>query len=428
MRKAAVFLIVVLFASALFVAPAFAASVTITGGGWGHGLGMSQYGAYGRALNGKSATQILNRYYTDVSVTERKMPRNIRVGLLQSRSSVVVSPHQFRDDGGRIVWKEQGKSGRIARGGLKTTWKVEPSSTGGMRLFKNDSRVRRDGRSVFGSPSRALVAIYEKHGTSLGLEGKAHKYPYGRLDVETHSSNDCGAGYCLRAILKLGMQKYLYGLGEVPSSWPRAVLEAQAIAGRTYAFDKVTRSGQHRQPCDCAVFDSVLDQAYIGDSKRTGSGQYWSEWKGAVDATGNTVILHNGDPITALYSSSSGGHTENNENIWGDGTAATAIAYLRGVRDRADRAKGNNPNHEWTEDMSFRSFKRKLKAAYGIGRFRSFKLLRPFGVSGRVIVARDDGTGGARIAGSERTVHVDGWSLRNALSLRDTLFRVQIDS
>ncbi|MGH2748887.1 MAG: SpoIID/LytB domain-containing protein [Actinomycetota bacterium] len=427
MRKTALFLIVGLFASALFVAPALAAtSVTITGGGWGHGLGMSQYGAYGRALNGKSATQILKRYYTDVSVTERKMPRKIRVGLLQSRSSIGVSPHQFRDGGGRIVWKEQGKSGRIAGGGLNATWKVEPSSTGGMRLFKNGSRVRRDGRSVFGSPSRALVAVYQKHGTSLGIEGKAHKYPYGKLDVGTHSSNDCAPGYCLRAVLKLGMQKYLYGLGEVPSSWPRAVLEAQAIAGRTYAFDKVKRSGQHRQPCDCAVFDSVLDQAYIGDSKRTGSGQYWSDWKGAVNATKSTVILHNGAPITALYSSSSGGHTENNENVWGDGTQATAIAYLRGVRDRADRAQGNNPNYKWKETMSYSAFESKLQAAYDIGSLQEFKLLKPFGVSDRVIVARDDGTGGGRIRGSKRTVHVDGWSLRSALSLRDSLFRVEI--
>lgn len=427
MRKAALFPIVGMFASLLFVAPAAAeSSVTITGGGWGHGLGMSQYGAYGRALNGKSATQILKKYYTNVSVTGRKMPRNIRVGLLQFRSSVVVSPHQFRDGGGRIVWKERGKSGRIAGGGSNATWKVEPSTTGGMRLFKNGSRVRRDGVSVFGGPSRPLVAIYEKHGTSLGIEGKAHKYPYGKLDVGTHSSNDCSAGYCLRAVVKLGMQKYLYGLGEVPSSWPQSVLQAQAIAGRTYAFDKVKRSGQHRQPCDCAVFDSVLDQAYIGDSKRTGSGSYWADWKGAVDATRNTVILHNGAPITALYSSSSGGYTENNENVWGDGTAATAIGYLRGVRDRADRAQGNNPNYKWKETMTYSAFESKLQAAYGIGSLREFKLIRPFGVSGRVTVVRPDGKGGARVAGSNKTVRVSGWSLRSALSLRDSLFRVEI--
>ena len=187
------------------------------------------------------------------------------------------------------------------------------------------------------------------------------------------------------------MQKYLYGLGEVPSSWPAAALKAQAIAGRTYALSKVERSGQHRYPCDCAVYDSTLDQAYIGDSKRSGSGAYWDDWKGAVDSTNDQIVKHQGDTIQALYSSSSGGHTENNENVWG----GSPIPYLRGVTDKPDRAGGDNPNFKWKVTMSYASFSSKLSAAYGTGAVTDFDLIKPFGVSGRV-------TDGGQTAGAER--------------------------
>jgi SpoIID/LytB domain protein len=290
-----------------------------------------------------------------------------------------------------------------------------------MRLYRNGNRVRRDGRSVFGGPSTPLVAVYERFGSKLHISEKGNSYAYGRMLFGTYSTPRCGRDFCLRLVLQLPMQKYLYGLGEVPSSWPQATLRAQAIAGRTYAFEKIRRSGQHRYPCNCAVYDSTLDQAYIGDAKRTGSGVYWDDWKRAVDGTRNRVVLFRGNPIQALYSSSSGGHTENNENVWG----GAPIRYLRGVRDRPDRVSAN-PNHTWSLSMRWRTFENKLQAAYGIGRLRAFRLLRPFGVSGRVTIVKPDNTGGVRIRGSRRTVRVSGWSVRSALGLKDTLFRVEI--
>jgi peptidoglycan hydrolase-like amidase len=216
------------------------------------------------------------------------------------------------------------------------------------------------------------------------------------------------------------MQHYLFGLGEVPSSWPQASLRAQAIAGRTYAYAKVLEVGQHRFPCDCGVYDSTLDQAYIGDAKRTGSGPYWDDWKAAVRGTKAVVIRYRGKPIHALYSSSSGGYTENIENVWG----GEPLPYLRGVRDRAD-AVAANPNHRWSLRLSWRTFARKLRSYYGVGALRSFRLLRPFGVSGRVKVPTAAG-GGARIVGRAKTVRVSGWSVRSALDLKDTLFRVRV--
>ncbi len=402
--------------------PAAAArTVRITGGGWGHGIGMSQYGALGRAQNGKSAATILEHYYSGASVSEGRMPSSIRVGLAQGRSSLSVTSRAFREGGGRVVFKIAGRSRRVAEGGEGSTWKVVPSSTGGMRLYKNGSQVKRDGKTVFGDPEHPLVLLYEKFGSLIDVAEKPYNYAYGRMSFGTYKTGSCSAGYCLRLVLRLGMQEYLYGLGEVPSSWPDAALRAQAIAGRTYAYEKVLRSGQHRYPCDCAVFDSTYDQAYIGDYKRTSSGSYWDDWKAAVDDTVSKVVLYGGAPIQALYSSSSGGHTEHNENVWG----GTPLPYLRGVPDAPDDVAAN-PNHKWRVEMSFSSFQSKLNAAYGIGDLVSFDLIRPFGVSGRVTVVKPDNTGGVRIVGSKKKVRVSGWSIRSALALRDTLFRVEI--
>jgi stage II sporulation protein D len=408
--------------------PALAArKVTITGGGWGHGIGMSQYGAYGRAKRGHNATQILQHYYSGARVRQGDLPGNIRVGLLEYRSSISATSSAFKEGGGRIAFKVAGDSGQIAQGPAGTDWRVEPSSTGGMRLYRNGDQVRVDGRSVFGDATHPLVARYERFGSLLRINEKAISYAYGRMEFGTFTSDRCPDDQCLRLVLSLPFQKYLYGLGEVPFSWPAAALRSQVIAARTYAYEKVLRTGQHLYPCECAVYDSTLDQVYSGDSKRVPSGIYWDDWVAAVDDTKGKVILYRGNPIQALYSSSSGGHTENNENVWG----GTPLPYLRGVPDAPDDNPAN-PNHTWSVSMSFRAFADELEKEYNddpdtrFGDLRSFKLVRPFGVSGRVTVVKPGVGGGVRIEGTTRELRVSGWSIRGALGLMDSLFRVKI--
>lgn len=378
---------------------------------------MSQYGAYGRALKGHSARRILEHYYTGANVRRARQPDHMRVGLAQGRTAIAVDPLRGSFGVGRVIFKVARAHTRLAQGLPADSFRVEPARSGGIRLYKNDKLIKRDGRRAWGSPSRPLVARYARFGSLVRIPSKGLSYAYGQMRFGTHSG--CGS-YCLRTVLAIPMDKYLYGLGEVPASWPHAVLKAQAIAARTYALEKVRRSGQHREGCDCAVYDSTYDQAYIGDAKRTGSGPYWTDWKRAVKSGHRKVIMYNGAPILALYSSSSGGHTEHNENVWG----GAAIPYLRGVRDRAD-AVAANPNHRWSESMSWGAVSRKLDIAFGTGRLKRLKLREPFGVSGRVTVVKANG-GGARIVGANRSIRVSGYSLRNALDLRDTLFRISI--
>ena len=105
-----------------------------------------------------------------------------------------------------------------------------------------------------------------------------------------------------------------------------SALKTQAIAARTYAFTKAAAS-QHRAVCDCALYASSYDQVYAGWDKE--GGVDGDRWVSAVDQTDDQVVLNAGQTIQAFYMSSSGGYTENNENVWG----GTPIDYLRGVCD-----------------------------------------------------------------------------------------------
>ncbi|HEX2196663.1 MAG TPA: hypothetical protein VHJ76_07030, partial [Actinomycetota bacterium] len=144
MRRSASLLALALAATLVPAAPALARrTVTITGGGWGHGIGMSQYGTLGRAQRGDGHKEILEHYYTGAQVTTVDIPGHIRVGLLQERSAISVTTESHRDGGGRAVLKVQGRKGIVAQGGAGTTFKVEASSTGAMRVYENGNRVKR---------------------------------------------------------------------------------------------------------------------------------------------------------------------------------------------------------------------------------------------------------------------------------------------
>ena len=304
-------------------------TVTITGGGFGHGIGMSQYGASAAPSRARARSRSSSTTTPAPRSAPSSMPSTLEgrplSGYGSSTSTISFSSSKLGGSG-HLAVKVPGRSG-VAKGGPGTEWRAEATRTGGFRVFKNGDKVKKDGRSVFGDSSHPLVLRYEKYGSLLSVTGQGSKYAYGQardrvLRLVVRARPVTARASCLA----LPMQKYLYGLGEVPSSWPAAALKAQAIAGRTYALSKVERSGQHRYPCDCAVYDSTLDQAYIGDAKRTGSGSYWDDWKGAVDATNNQIVKYQGDTIQALYSSSSGGYTENNENVWGARRSRTCVA------------------------------------------------------------------------------------------------------
>ena len=193
------------------------------------------------------------------------------------------------------------------------------------------------------------------------------------------------------AVNRVGLENYIKGVvpNESPGSWPIEALKAQAVAARSYALG--TNSGN-------PVFDhydTAASQVYGGYSSEQ------ARTNRAVAQTRGEVLRHDGEVITAYFHSTSGGHTENNENIF---TGSTPLPYIRGVRDPWDRY---SPYHRWRASYGSRG----LGGALGVGRLRSVDVTKR-GVSGRIVWAKFRGSGGS--------TRLHGWSgIRARLGLRD---------
>ena len=123
--------------------------------------------------------------------------------------------------------------------------------------------------------------------------------------------------------------EYLWGISEVPSSWPASALEAQAIASRTYALNK---AGIYRAGCDCDLYGEISDQKFLGYAKEIEKG--WGKfWKAAVTNTAGLTITQNNLPIAAYFGSSTGGLTETAFHAWGSDRSYTQIVADPGSQD-----------------------------------------------------------------------------------------------
>jgi stage II sporulation protein D len=139
----------------------------------------------------------------------------------------------------------------------------------------------------------------------------------------------------IEVVNELGFDAYLYGLAEVPQSWPEAVLDAQVIAARTYAWRSVQR-GAFRDSDICAT---VACQVFRGAEILLGTNG--DRWRDAVDRTSGQVLLFEGEPILARYFSTSGGRTYANEEVF---TSSGPFPYLRAIADPYDAM---SPLHRW---------------------------------------------------------------------------------
>jgi len=273
------------------------------------------------------------------------------------------------------------------------TWTVQVAGQAYRILDGTGTKVGED----VGDPANNLFVAYG-NGVRVMVAEAGHAYSRGFIELNLYN---CPSGCRERMILVVGDEEYLYGLAEVPSSWPTPALQAQAIADRTYAFTKAATSGQHRPVCNCALFASSFDQVYAGWDKEAGLDG--DRWVAAVDATAGEVVTYQGQTIQAFYMSSSGGFTEDNENVWG----GTPIPYLRGVCDPGDYTLAN-PNAVW--DLSLPADRVTRRLGLGIGPVTGFSdTVR--GVSGRIVTTVVQGASG--------TAEVSGSTLRSALDLPD---------
>jgi stage II sporulation protein D len=396
-------------------------SFRIVGGGYGHGIGMSQYGAHGMALRGASAGRIISFYYGGASARPATLPATIRVGLLQANRDpstggrlgrVLVRGIEVPGLGGSGGFTVSGvaTSGRVRTRALAghVTWSIRPEA-GGTSVFDPT------GSRVFG-PTRPGAGVVVRYQTSsrparLLLPQTGQQLRWGRLDV--HLVRDDHGTLRQRAVAVIPFNHYLRGLAEMPGSFANEALQAQAIAARSYALAAVLARGQSSgagswDGCRCAVYGTVRDQAYAGYAKETG---YWgARWVAAVRATGSLVVRYGSRVVQAFYSSSSGGYTSSNSQ-WG---SAPLPWFPSRSDDPYDRGGGShpNPNFRWRVDVSAAT----LGARLGVGTALAVAETKVPSWGGRVSTVRVRGTGG--------TVTVTGSQFRSAFGLKSTKFHV----
>ena len=298
------------------------ASFSFTGSGYGHGVGMSQIGAKARALAGESATAILNYYYKDVVVTPVVDSHTIRV-------NIGTSLKEFSVAGTNLSTVVQ-----IFDGDLPLNAPALPVLSVGAR--QRVDFILQDKSITLGAiKSKALTIrwIGPSPTISVTQSGSTERYRYGQIQVKIVKG-------LMEVTTSLSLHdEYLWGISEVPSNWPAAVLEAQAIAARSYALSKIATI---KPSCDCHVYSHIADQNFVGFSKEA-EPKIGKLWKAAVvrtnvDTFTSLAILSKGKPIQAYYSSSSGGATQTTLDAWG-----TATAYTQSVSDTASVEVKNNP-------------------------------------------------------------------------------------
>lgn len=350
-------------------ASADAAGWIVRGAGFGHGIGMSQYGAYGMAQEGWSYKRILRHYYKGTSLGKAPS-RPVRV-LLQASDPYV----RFRG---------ATRANRRLRLSPGVTHVVRRVGGGRLALFGR-------GGKRLGTFSRLQVT---RGGAPIKLMGPAINGVNGgryRGAFSLHPGSTGG----VTAVNALPIDDYVQGVvaGEMPSSWDHDALRAQAVAARTYALT-TRKTGE--------IFDQYPDtrsQVYLGVSGET------APTNRAVRRSAGDVLTHDGEPATTFYFSTSGGRTENIENSF---VGAPPQPWLKSVKDPYDSI---SPKHRWTVRMSNRLMGARLGAP---GRLRRIKVLDR-GVSPRIVRARIVGTNGSTV--------LTGPEIRARLGLDDTWAR-----
>jgi SpoIID/LytB domain protein len=301
------------------------ANVTFYGRGYGHGVGLSQYGAQGRATDGQLAGAILAHYYQGATLGTMTN-KQIRVLVLQAFESSATNPVQVYGRGG--TWTIDGISATFpadarlrftpTTSGTTTTWKVNVTAS--------------DGTTLYNASSPASIRVRPGANTSLQLWSRPSAYDRYRGVLRIIGKTDASA--TSNVVNELPIESYLLGVipAEVPATWPVEAVKAQAIAARSYA-------AYHLHPATGTydVYDDTRSQMYLGKLvEKAGSNAAVSGTAGAVLRTTSGGIAN------ALFHSTGGGGTENNENVFVSATGqktAGVYSYLRGSMDR--RADGS---------------------------------------------------------------------------------------
>lgn len=357
------------------------ATSKINGRGYGHGRGMSQYGAQGAAIAGKNSKQILDFYYPGTAVGRATGSIRIRLTGDTTDGVRVAAANNLR-----LRDLSSGKVYTLPKASTRSQWSIDPYGDRGARVSSFDAKTRAwtlwrtlKGMGQFEGP--AVIALIMPSGGQVGYRGSIRA-------IDT-------AGAHLDTVNVLPLETYLRGVvpREALASWRPAALQAQAVAARTYSAYHRKRSGSRAYD----LCDTVSCQVYGGyGSERPST-------NAAIAATAGQIRLYRNTPIIAEFSSSNGG-----------ATAAGAAPYQVTKADGWDAYPGNrNPNASWSVSRT----SAQLQAAFAVGTLRSLRVTARTGVGptgGRVLKVEAVGSAGRKL--------FSGDQVRTRLGLRSAWF------
>jgi stage II sporulation protein D len=291
-----------------------------------------------------------------------------------------------------------------AQAGLELRVAIE-EKVGQVRVGSSTPAVVRD---ASGKAVGQLAAMDSFYAQDLGGAVSLNRWRSGKLWVEPSkegyvfigdrwyrgrtllTSNSAG----MTAVNYVDLEHYLYSVvgSEMGGNWPQEALKAQAVASRSYALHK-RQSGNGLYD----VGDTVTYQVYKGLSNETINTQK------AVNATQGQILSHASKIIQAVFHSSSGGHTENVEDVW-----TSYLPYLRGVPDYDQ----GSPVFQWTKQFSREQVNQSFP---GLGQIVAIQPART-SQTGRAMTVKLTGSQGNRV--------VDADAFRRALGLKSTWFAV----
>jgi len=337
----------------------------ITGRGWGHGVGLAQWGAYGYAQQGATYDQILAHYYTGTTLGPAPVAR-VRVLLAQGRSRVTVAsaaPFTVRDGLGQI-WHLAAGPHAFGRGlRLKPIEAQQPQQLTGPLMFLPGA-------------------------VALRLDTRPYR---GQFQVSVANGS-------LRVVNYVGLEGYLFGVvpSEMPYMWLPEALKAQAVAARSYAL-AVRKTGSWFD-----LYPDTRSQVYrgiVGERPSTTA---------AVNETAGQVVLYAGRVATTYFFSSSGGRTAAANDVWPN---SPPIPYLVSVDDPYDTI---SPHHQWGPFVAAPRRLARVLGAHG----RLLDVRTTSGPSGRVRTV----TG----ITAQRETTATGANVRRGLKLRSTWFKIGV--
>ncbi len=357
-------------------------SFVIKGSGFGHGWGMSQYGAYGAARRGLSWQQIMRFYYPGTKLT--KMPTGTRIKVwvtADSDGTLRVLP-----SAGLRVHDGQGGSYAVPSGSSYRSWRISRSGSGYRLVYRTSGGrdvTRSTGLSGSGtwyfSTSADMVRVVMPSGSVRRYRGTVAL-------VRRGSSG--------RTVNNVRLEDYVKGVvaSEMPTSWAAEAVQAQTVAARSYAVrlrDFTNYSGYD-------ICDTTACQVYGGVNRETDAGN------AAVAATNGMIVTYKGQVALTQFASSNGGHTAQGD-----------YPYLA---PKADPYDGVVKSQAWTRTISASSIGR----AWSVGTVQRLQITSRDGAGawgGRVRTIK--------IIGSKRTVSVSGSRFQYRFGMRSSLYMVR---